>query len=185
MKIFQIIMTLSILILGFEIFDSFFGKTNEKYINPLMINKALIKAIRDKNLKLIDKYLSYKKTDLKLETLKGNTALIESLITNLNSKYLLKIIKKSDINHVNKNSLRPIHFAIMNKDIEQIKTLISRNDFNENALFNGKNLIEFTSALKISETIIKNKLMFLNIINLFSYQFPKLNPKKNNNKIIK
>jgi len=178
MRTFQIAIIVASLILTFETFDSLYGKSNEKYINPLMINKALIKAIRDKDLKLIDKYLAYKKTDLKLETKKGNTALIESLITNLNKDYLLKIIKKSDVNHINKNSLRPIHFAIMNKNIGQIKTLISRDSFKHDALFNGKNLIEFTTSLKSNETIIKNKLMLLKIINLFSYEFPSLNPKK-------
>lgn len=170
------LITAAISIAAFEILPKIdFNFSNEKYLNPLIINNGLIQSIRSNNIEQIDKYLGYKKLKINTQTHKGSTPLIEAIMSDrLSTQYFNKILSLSNVNLVSTHGYAPIHIAIESKNLDKIILISSTQGFNEFVKFEGANIIEFATASKHNSKNLNDRLKFNKIITYLSNKFPNL-----------
>ncbi len=166
--------TAAISIAAFEILPKVdFNFSNEKYLNPLIINNGLIQSIRKNNLNNIDKYLSYSKLKINTQTHKGSTPLIEAIMNDrLPLEYFKKILSLSDVNLLSTYGYAPIHIAIQSKNFKKVMLISSVKGFNETVSFEGHNIVEFANAAKNNCKNLNERLELNKIITYLSNKFP-------------
>ena len=151
---------------------------NEKYLNPLVVNKSIIDIIKKNDYRTLDKLLSYTKLNINIETYQGNTPLSEAIMnTTITNNNFNKILRKSDVNHTNKLGFNPIHIAINSHNMDKVSAIINKPNFNHNILYNNNNILTFIKKLKNTTIDIRKKLNLLKIKNLIKNKFPLLKEK--------
>lgn len=91
------------------------------------INFALMKAIRYKNIDIVDILIETGKCNLNFENVLGNTPLSLAILFGSKDIFHKLIIYGSDINYINRYDENLLHHAVKNTNIEMVDIILSFN----------------------------------------------------------